>query len=101
MEDEQLVGIETKLKSIDEVLDELFKLDSDGWEVPLTMFANPEEDSKTDGLVEIPQPSFILKDEPFTTRYWMKDGRRYSFERWCEVTDKTQEEIMLLKLKYG
>lgn len=95
MEDDQLIRIENKLKSIDEVMDQIFDLNGKGWEVADTLYVNPA-DRFTDGRVEIRG----WLQESRTHYYWMKDGRRYSFERWCEVTDKTQEEIMLLKLRY-
>ena len=32
---------------------------------------------------------------------WYLEGEEYTFEEWCEKLDKTDEEIALLKLKYG
>ena len=32
--------------------------------------------------------------------YWMKDSRAYNFPRWAELTSRTEEEIMLFKLRY-
>ena len=33
--------------------------------------------------------------------YWGYKGYKYSFEEWCKKTKKTDEEIAMLKLKYG
>lgn len=94
MEDDQLTRIEDKLTSIDKVMEEIFDFNHNGWEIPDSLYVNPA-DRFTDGRVEIKGWQGSA-----THYYWMKDGRRYSFERWCEITDKTQEEIMLLKLRY-
>ena len=32
---------------------------------------------------------------------WFYLGERYIFEEWCEKTNKTDEEIVFFKLKYG
>jgi hypothetical protein len=32
---------------------------------------------------------------------WYLDGHRYHFERWLELTPKSEEEKLLLKLQYG
>ena len=32
---------------------------------------------------------------------WFYEGKTMSFEDWCKKTGKTEEEIVILKLKYG
>ena len=32
---------------------------------------------------------------------WHFEDKGYTFEKWCELTNKTDEEIVQLKLQYG
>ena len=33
--------------------------------------------------------------------HWYLHDKRHSFEEWCRLTNKTEDEVLLLKLKYG
>ena len=41
-------------------------------------------------------PAMITKDDTI----FILDGEVYLFDEWCELTNKTLEEITMLKLKY-
>ena len=43
-------------------------------------------------------PAMIHKDGNVE---WALEDKKISFEEWCEKTNKPQEEITFLKLKYG
>lgn len=33
--------------------------------------------------------------------YWLCEGRLYSFDIWCKIAKLSDEQIVLLKLRYG
>lgn len=43
-------------------------------------------------------PTCILEED---TIMWYLNDTRYSFTIWCELTKKTEEEILFLQLKYN
>ena len=43
-------------------------------------------------------PAIIWMNEK--RQYWYLNDIEYSFEEWCEKTNKTDEEITILKLEY-
>jgi hypothetical protein len=46
-------------------------------------------------------PAIIPKNSKKTALCWWLDNTSYTFDRWCIELNKTDEEIMLLKLQYA
>jgi len=49
---------------------------------------------------------FHREDEPAILcidgrKYWYLNGKEYSFEEWCKKLNKSDEEIIFLRLKYS
>jgi len=45
-------------------------------------------------------PAIYKDDDEPKCWYWYLNNIDYSFEKWCEILNKSDEEVIFLKLKY-
>jgi len=56
------------------------------------------EDGTKDGLIHRIDGPGCIRGKVLE---WFYKGQEYNFDEWCKVTNKTPEDILYLKLKYG
>jgi len=89
------------IKYINISFKEYYKLSDDERKEPYCIeYSNGDKDWRVNDLSHREDgPSAIIYHDGIN--YWYLNGIRYSFEEWCKILNKTDEEKIFLRLKYS